>query len=924
MTLARVGCGRIVGHVSGPEPDAELPWLAVRVTTPDGGAVLADSWTLADGAFALEVLAGDVVLRVLDGAGTLLAEQPVAVPAGAEVAVDLAVAVTPETQPAVDPRADRPFVDAAAVAGLRTVVGRRVEAGQLPESAVTVLEAALRPLEWMDSLRVDADAALRGDADASGRLRTTLLGLSTPGPNDEPVEVLTHDHESQERASGEASDSVTDATGLLPLTAAAVHIAATPAEAQAMLDGLAAAVWSRPWVDALARAASGDDPVPMQTMMGGLPPGGLPEGGLPGGGLPGGGLPGTGGGGIGGGGGPDGDWGLPGGPGWAHVPGKKRVTMRVGPTVADLVPSLRAPLNQMPTPQERCLVGATTEVAMIVRSLPRYAIRSFDNPAACPGQRLVIRGEHFGATGLVVFPGHAAGVKPESWTDTAIEVIVPSDAAPGTIRLSILEAVLARCGRLFTIYRPGDTFAGFAGGVPQVLSLWIDGVEGDNSAAPETDVNFFFQTTEGPGSTATLRVTGAGGAVLFQTPALPGGVHSVTFRAPPAPTKPVELQVTLTAQGACGATARVALLTIAYQPDLRIMNVEVTQAIQHLDNSVRLAAHRRTLVRLYLTNGLSSHPSFSYGVNPGELPGVTGSITLWRGSTKVAVVSPSPGIITSGNIFFPYVREDLRATLNFVLPSDALFGPMRLEARVWLAAPPHGVLDGPATNDVRSTYVTFETTNHVRLVQVLLRDDWRSLAAPPMADYMAALRGAQARIPIPDDGWEVYLPPGSSVIGTNHDLTTEDGWEFVLEDIDDIAEDTSNAWSYAWTGVIAPKQTGPMAPNITINGIGRKGNGTHDYPACACQADLPATFAHELLHVFGYGHAGCPAYGDGRPDNVDSSLPQYIEDTGVDVYAMTTYSAGSFGAGEIMSYCGGSNRWTSVVLWTKLMDLLKV
>ena len=108
----------------------------------------------------------------------------------------------------------------------------------------------------------------------------------------------------------------------------------------------------------------------------------------------------------------------------------------------------------------------------------------------------------------------------------------------------------------------------------------------------------------------------------------------------------------------------------------------------------------------------------------------------------------------------------------------------------------------------------------------------------------------------------------------------------MLEDIDTIAEDTVRAFDYAWCGIVAAQQPGlPANQNLALNGIGRQGNGKHDYPAMTCQAGLPATFAHELSHVFGSGHAGCADPGIEFPTGVDPSLPSYIEETGIDLFA---------------------------------------
>jgi hypothetical protein len=906
---------RLAGLLVYPAMDGRLPALLVRARSADGGAALAETFSAPDGQFALTLpLAGPagsdfrlaVRVEVLDGGGSMLCEGSLPVAPGEQVALTLTMPVSGEVVPAYEPATLPPLVDTEAAALLREHVRSFVARGELPEATVPALEEALRPLEWATALLPEAQAALRGDPQAGARLRSALLSWSGPTPEDEPLELLTEED-------GEAPDTsqtgLVDAGGLLPIALAAVHVSANPREAQMLLDGLAAAVWSRPWVDLLYVAARQGNPAPLRTMMGGVPGAipGLPGGGRPVGGLPGGGIPGG---------------GFPGGPGWGNVPGKKSKNpgIHVSPTIADLMPYFRNPVNLPPSAQERCLVGALAEVAIIKQALPHYTIRAFDNPNACAGQPLTMTGDHFGKSGLVVFPGVAQPVAAELWTDTTIRVTVPNGTAPGKIYLSIFEQRLQRCGKAFDIYRLGDTLLDFSGGVPKILSLWVDSVQGDTSAEPGSDVNIWFETSQGSRVTAVLTITN-GGVVIFQTPPLPGGGHSLTFHAPAAPSGPIDLTVTLRAQGVCEAVERAVTLTITHQPHLRIQQMEVTQGIQRLDSSVRVAAHRRTLARLYLDNGLCS---FSYTANPRELPGVTGSITLWRGSQKLAVVSPTPAVITSRFFFQPGGREDLSITLNFWLPVEHLSGPLRLEARVWLAAPPHGVIDGPHTHAVRFLDLNFETTNHVRIVRVLLQDDSRGLMAPPASAFFIALAGARARLPLPDDGYEIYLPPGSPVLATNHDLTTVEGWESVVDDLDDLAEDTANAWNYAWAGMIAAQM--PGAPALALNGIGTAGNSDENHPAMVCQVGLPTTFAHELVHVFGVTHAGCPPSGPDMPAAIDPSLPQYIEDYAYDLTALPPqiFYPGFTGAGELMSYCGESNRWTSIVLWHRLMDILKV
>ena len=268
-----------------------------------------------------------------------------------------------------------------------------------------------------------------------------------------------------------------------------------------------------------------------------------------------------------------------------------------------------------------------------------------------------------------------------------IHVVVPADATPGPIRLSILDHVLRLCGQTFPIYRLGDTLAAFNGGLPRVTSFFLNGVDGDAERRPATKVDLQFTTSTGELTSVDVRVVDPAGAVVFQT-VVPGGFHAFSFTAPPVSTGPVDLAVSVAVHGVCGISTRSATLVVTHQPDLRILDVEVTQAIQRLDNTVRLAARRRTMVRLYLGNGLGNHRPFSYTATPSELPGVTGSVTLWRGATRLAVVSPVPAVITSRFFFRPVPDHELSLSLNFDLPVGVLDGPLRIEARVLAGHPP--------------------------------------------------------------------------------------------------------------------------------------------------------------------------------------------------------------------------------------------
>ena len=257
--------------------DGRLPALLVRARSADSGALLAETYSAADGQFALDLpLAGPagtdfrlpLLVEVLDGNQALLVEIPPGVAPGEQVALNLSLADFSDLAPAYTPAAPPSLVDTEAAALLRKQVQDFVTRGELPEQAVDALEDALRPLEWTAALAVDAQAALQGDPEAGERLRTALLGWNMPVPEDEPVETWAEEDAAVDGYGEPTQTGLVNADGLLPVALAAVYVSADPREAQLMLDGLAAAVWSRPWLDQVFAAARLGEPAPMQTMMG--------------------------------------------------------------------------------------------------------------------------------------------------------------------------------------------------------------------------------------------------------------------------------------------------------------------------------------------------------------------------------------------------------------------------------------------------------------------------------------------------------------------------------------------------------------------------------------------------------------------------------------------------------------------------------
>ena len=930
----------IAGHLVGAGiPSGALPLLAVRAFIADTTIVIGESPTTSAGEFRLETGVPPptrVRLQLIDADNVVIAETDVEISdpvhaASITVTADRLEAARPVLVEGPPPS----LLHHASIAALRSRVQSLIEVGTLDTAASRELERGIAPLLWADSLMTDARGVLAGNIDAADRLRAALLSLGAPAvlPNDIEstfaAAASTNDLETRR----DDSDRIVNRSALAQIASAVAWSVDDRAEGQAMLNGLAAVLWSSPWLELLLRA-SAIGAAPMQPLMSGpgggwgLPPGltggsGLPPGlasggsgvppglaggplpdpGLPAppGGLPPGGLP------------PVTPGGLP--PGWGYVPRPKgdKIPGKLG----DLVPDYKVPINQMPSEEEKCLIGAMAAVAIKKRSLPQYEIRAIDDPEACEGMVVLLTGINFGTGGRVIFPGKGDGVAASdvlSWTDTAIRVRVPNGAAPGVIRLSIYEGSLCLCGRRWPLYRIGRTLPLFDGGLPVVLNVNVNGMTSAITVEPGESVTVTFTTSVGPGVTVQMIVTN-GATTVFDSGSLPGGFHSLTFTAPGV-RSPTTIDVEIRGMNRCGVSREHLPVLLVKQPRLRILKAEVTQAIQRLDNSVRLGANRRTMVRVYIDSGLDL---FSFGANPSNLPGVSGSIVMWRGNQRLALVTPLNAPFTTFFTFFPGARQSLSGSLNFMLPVEHLAGDLRLEISIRLDTFPAGVTAGANTSTSMTVNVKFELLKKVSLVRIMLADDWRNLPAPTVAEWQTALQGAMTRFPIADNGWEIRIHPGHTVVTVDRDLSDDDGWGDLLEDLDDVAGDSDDSWDHRWVGLLPAYRNG--IDTFTTRGMARTETTdrpwplSNDYLVMACVAGRPEVFAHELGHTVGIGHANCPP---GKPDDVDNSLPSFIEEPGIDLYAMQPVM--EFTTGELMGYCSVNGLWPSIVTWHRFIE----
>jgi hypothetical protein len=308
-------------------------------------------------------------------------------------------------EPAGDLEAQPALLDEQRLRAVQAQVEIWVAAGRLDPDAAVAFDQAVQPLRWAADLVGDATGVLDGDPAAAERLRLALAGIGAaagpvfgrspppedwtaaavhrPAPDEPPRPALlplVPAEPAQDLAPSEIPRGGQQA--LAALATAAVWAADDIVEAQTMLDGLAAVLWSRPWVEAVLEIAEHDDPGTMRTLMGGpgggpALPGGGPRGGIPG--VPGGGLP-----------------GLPEKPTWPLLP-PKRPKIRFDPTNPG---SLGL---EVPSRREQCIVGAIVAAKRAADAAPRWDIVAISHPSACPGEVITLTGTGFGPSGAVLF-----------------------------------------------------------------------------------------------------------------------------------------------------------------------------------------------------------------------------------------------------------------------------------------------------------------------------------------------------------------------------------------------------------------------------------------------------------------------------------------------------------------------------------------
>jgi len=330
----------------------------------------------------------------------------------------------------------------------------------------------------------------------------------------------------------------------------------------------------------------------------------------------------------------------------------------------------------------------------------------------------------------------------------------------------------------------------------------------------------------------------------------------------------------------------------------RVGKVMVVQSIQDFDSSIPLIAGKRTMVRVF--------PATYEGADPGT--NIIGSVSVFSGTTRLgtAFVRTVGGI--SSRPLAEIDPDQASHSLDFEIPLRFLTGvDLTVSIDLRDAGSPVVIARGFA----RLSFTTV-TRDEPKLQPVLITTTGYSSTTPTMVDYQTTLNGVLTRLPVPQAHYTLKTPQSWT---TNRAMTDSGDFMWLSTDM---------AWHYFNvvgsdfpTGILrAP----PTLPATRTDGIYNSG-GAGSVVAFAADgsivgsAEAEGTFAHEFTHNYGLGHAaGCNS-----PDDVDSTLPQFTDMSGLDVQTDTILPNGT---SELMTYCNFP-RWPSSTTYLRVLDQVR-
>jgi len=356
--------------------------------------------------------------------------------------------------------------------------------------------------------------------------------------------------------------------------------------------------------------------------------------------------------------------------------------------------------------------------------------------------------------------------------------------------------------------------------------------------------------------------------------------------------------------------------------DLTVQGIEITQAIQDLDNNVTLVRDKLTVARVYV----------DIGPVAGPVSGVEVELRAWSiqfGWSVALSGTLTKGIASVQNLPLHDQRMSSTASVNFFLPKSWLEkGDLLLEARV---NPNKTVPETDFTNNSLQHDVSLTGVAPINIGFVAVTASGVTPSLQNNAQFNSMINWL--RDIFPAGRINIWFKKGGP-LNADYDYTSTkgggcgDGWGELLEDLNDIYDSwkdrPGNAFVY---GVLSSQ-----VPHY-YSGCGRMSD---HFSAGILSGNSGPTLAHELGHNFGCLHSPSDRDAAGNvinPDcqdaaNEDNNYPQYTDPQGnpyhrssigeVGINVSTGQTFDPLTDYDLMSYC--SPEWISPYIWERIVS----
>lgn len=485
-----------------------------------------------------------------------------------------------------------------------------------------------------------------------------------------------------------------------------------------------------------------------------------------------------------------------------------------------------------------CSLEALKKAAEVQANGPQYNIDSITPIDACPGELIVLRGRNFSSGGSVEFESGEI-VEDAQWSDTEIRVVIPAGTSAGQIKLNILQQTIVVCGTSIPVNRLGTGIL-YNGGSPIIYSVTVNGsplqVLKPNSVTP---VEIVTSTTAGTTVMVDLFISGS---LRFTANPMSGGFNIVQVRTPANVPGPVSGELVVTVTSRCGIVTVRYPVGIAFPPLVAISFIEVTQGVQTSlaqQNQVPpyvmpTVAWKDTAVRIHCD-------VFRPGSNSHEV-NVSGKLIV---DTVNQIAPRNPGLTATVKTNSDAAVTD--STLNFIIPAGML---------------------APALHKLEVTIIINEPGSHYTVTKTIFWE-WIDKAPMPVRFFYLDIQSNINRATmqtyardvldlIPTPLSRIYIDTRQTFISSNYDLRNKDGWDDLLDALDDMRDDENEQYGIHWLGIVPydPGNTGSTA------GVAKPTVFRDTSDTAIAYANQPESGAHELGHTYGLGHINDPGLGN--------------------------------------------------------------